>query len=81
MLQSTEIITKKKEIVCFFINKNILLNPTILEKLNDQTIIEKLYEVISTKNIEQTEIQENLSFLLSNNIKKEETQLIQEKQK
>ncbi len=80
MLQVTDTISKKKAIVNFFITKNILINSTILEKLNDEKTVSRIYETINTENTSNAQIQNNLSDLLKQDQEQQNLKIGQEKQ-
>lgn len=58
--------TKKKEIVNFFISKNMILNSSILEKLNNEQLVSQLHEAISSPDITQPTLQAQLTSIIQN---------------
>src|SRR3989344_3735006 len=69
--------TKKKEIVNFFINKNIIINSSILEQLNDEQIVSQLYEATCMQDSPPTTTPIQLTNILQNISKNNNQQTVQ----
>ena len=60
--------TKKKEIVNFFISKNMIINSSVLERLNDEQLVSQLHEAISSQDITQPILQAQLTSIIQNKL-------------
>ena len=72
-----DITTKKREIVNFFINKNIIINSSILEQLNDEQIVSQLYEATCMQDSPPTTTPIQLTNILQNISKNNNQQTVQ----
>lgn len=81
MQQNTDIISKKKAIINFFLNKNIIVNATTLQKLTNEKIVEQIHAIIIDNTKPGIEQQNHISLILSNsNNINENTNLIKQQE-